>query len=186
VPSIILLDRALDDLAEVVAIVPRDQLGDPTPCQGWDVAHLLRHLVELNWRYGILAEGGDFDADDIDDIDVDLLGVDHIAAFEASRKTALSGWHDPDALVREFPVPDGTIDGAAALDRHMSEVAIHGWDLARAVGAHYVIDPEVAAHLLANVGTNHVLDCQGSTRRIDLVVSSDAASDLLASLGRVV
>ncbi len=182
--SIILLDRALDDLAEVVAIVPRDQLGDPTPCQGWDVAHLLRHLVELNWRYGTLAEGGEYDADEIDDID--LLGVDHLAAFEASRKTALAGWHDPDALRRTFPVPGGAIDGSAALDRHVSEVAIHGWDLARAIGAHYVIDPEVASHVLARIGTEHVLDCQGSTRRIDLVVTTDAASHLLASLGRVV
>jgi len=184
VQSIILLDRALDDLAEVVAIVPRDQLGDPTPCQGWDVAHLLRHLVELNWLYGTLAEGGDHDGDETDDID--LLGVDHLAAFEASRKTALAGWHDPDALARRFPMPGGSIDGAAALDRHLCEVAIHGWDLARAVGAHYVIDAEVAQHVLAGVGTDHVLDCQGTTRRIDLVVTSDAASHLLASLGRVV
>ena len=182
--SIALLDRALDDLAEVVAIVPRDQLGDPTPCQGWDVAVLLRHLVELNWIYGALAEGGEYEGDEIDDID--LLGVDHLAAFEASRKAALAGWHDPDALTRLFALPGGTIDGAAALDRHLAEVAIHGWDLARAVGAHSVIDAEVAQHVLANVGTNHVLDCQGSTRRIELVVTSDAASHLLASLGRVV
>ena len=183
-PTITLLDRALDDLAEVVAMVPKDQLGDPTPCQGWDVAMLLRHLVELNWVFGTLAEGGEYEQDESDDID--LLGVDHRAAFEASRKTALAGWHDPDALTRAFPLPTGTIDGRTALNRHLAEVAIHGWDLARAIGAHYVIDPDVATHVLAHVGVDGVLDCQGTARRIELVVTSDAAGHLLASSGRAV
>jgi uncharacterized protein (TIGR03086 family) len=181
VATIILLDRALDDLAEVVALVPRDELPDATTVPGWDVAALLRHLVELNWVFGSLAEGGDFEVDD--NADVDLLGVDHLAAFEASRKTALAGWHDPDAFNRTFHLHDGAIDGETAFHRHLAEVTVHGWDLAHAVGAHFVIDPEVADHLLSRVGPDHSLTCEARDRHVDLV-AAESTRHLLAALGR--
>jgi len=42
--------------------------------------------------------------------------------------------HQPGVLERVFTVPFGTVPGMVALHLRITEVLVHGWDLARAIG----------------------------------------------------
>ena len=57
--SIVTLSRALDQTGDVLAAIHREQLSDPTPCKGWDVAHLIGHVLGAPGRFAEAARGGD-------------------------------------------------------------------------------------------------------------------------------
>ena len=45
-----LLARALEQMTSVLERLPPDSLNAPTPCDGWAVRELLRHVVRQNLR----------------------------------------------------------------------------------------------------------------------------------------
>ena len=52
-----LLARALDQVGALVADTPPDALDRPTPCDGWDVRTLVRHLVGVHRRVAHVGAG---------------------------------------------------------------------------------------------------------------------------------
>jgi uncharacterized protein (TIGR03086 family) len=135
-----LYDRALKRYGELVHAIRDDQWHDPTPCTEWDVRVLVNHLVSENLWMPPLLEGktiGDVGSS----LDGDLLGEDPKAAWDRSAEKA-------GRAVRAAPL-DRTVHlsyGEAPAEHYVSEVftdlTIHGWDLARAIGADEAIDPE--------------------------------------------
>ena len=137
-----ILGRALDDTAAVIRAVHPEQLGAPTPCTGWDVRALTNHLLQVGAALSLAGRRAPVPAE--------LWGRDLIAAdgpsdrFDADRREAVEAWTEPAAW-------DGTVDLAgtamparAAAFMLVSDLAIHGWDLAQAIGEDYRPDPVVA------------------------------------------
>ena len=52
--SVIVLNRALDQLGDLVAAVREDHLGNPTPCADWNVQQLVTHVLVLMYIVGPL------------------------------------------------------------------------------------------------------------------------------------
>ena len=50
--------RALDQTAAVIAAIPAGLAGAATPCPGWDVRALVRHLIGQDLRNFIVAARG--------------------------------------------------------------------------------------------------------------------------------
>ncbi len=139
--NIELLEAALARTAEVVRNVRPEQYGDPTPCQDWDVRTLLNHLVIGNYYFGARARHIQPDQS-IWDKDK-LHGGSPAEAYDESAKLALDAYR---AFLAESP------DGSAPLyDAYLTEVAVHGWDLATATGQDRTSEPRVAEHLLATM-----------------------------------
>lgn len=127
------------EVAQIVAGVRDEQLGDPTPCEGTPVAGLLDHLVGLTLAFRMAAEkqpraGGPRAS-------AENLVPDWRSVLPAQLDALAAAWRDPAAWdgmteVAGVRMPAGAI-GLVALN----EVLVHGWDLAAATGQKYVADP---------------------------------------------
>jgi uncharacterized protein (TIGR03086 family) len=128
--AVFVLNRALDQLGDVLAAVRRDQLGDPTPCHDWDVAHLVGHVVASPRNFLTMMQGGQPD-------------------WSAGPEPVTGGWtaqfrSAADDLIHHWHQLGDTAD-PGQVDWQTAEMAVHTWDVARATGqATAGFDPEVA------------------------------------------
>ncbi|GDY31063.1 TIGR03086 family metal-binding protein [Gandjariella thermophila] len=138
-----LLERAVNYTLGSVRLVTPDAMNRETPCRDWDVRALLAHLgdsiealheaVAAGW-VGLDATAADPEADPV-------------AAVRDRARRLLgactgAGGHDLVA-VAGAPVTTGLVTGAGAI-----EVAVHGWDVARACGQRRPIPDDLGARLL--------------------------------------
>ena len=80
----------------------------------------------------------------------DIGSDDWIAAFGSAYRTMRGAFCAPGALERTIAHPGmGDIPAAMLFDVQLMELAVHGWDLARAIGADETLDPEVVDALWA-------------------------------------
>ena len=144
--SIDLLERALDQTADLIGGIRPDQASLPTPCAEWDVRALVRHLVRQDLRNFVIAakgENADWGAP------TDELGDDWAGDFREGARELIETWRNAD-LERPVPMPGGrTAPLRSRADHQITELAVHGWDLARATGQNRELAPELAEHALA-------------------------------------
>jgi len=124
-------------LTPLVHATPESALMKATPCDEWAVRDLLNHLVGGGYMFaaGLRGEAAEGDPD------ADLVGDDHIAAFDgaiAAFSDALAGTKDLSAPV---PLPFATLPADVALRIAAADLLIHAWDLAQATGQPF--DPPV-------------------------------------------
>jgi uncharacterized protein (TIGR03086 family) len=142
-----LLSRAGDGFARRLARVQPDQWTAPTPCTEWDVQALVNHVVGANRRYTLLLHGataGEVDATRT----VDHLGQDPVNSFVTTAAALNAAFCEPGALARTAHHPGGERTGAQLLEMRVLDVAVHTWDLARAIAADESLDPDVIAFAL--------------------------------------
>jgi uncharacterized protein (TIGR03086 family) len=149
-PSVVTLDllsRADDGFAQRLARVQPEQWTAPTPCTEWDVRALANHVVGANRRYTLLLHGAA--ASEVGATrTVDHLGPDPVASFVATAAELSAAFREPGVLKRTAHHPAGERTGTQLLEMRVLDVAVHSWDLARAIGADESLDPEVIAFAL--------------------------------------
>lgn len=164
-----------------------DQLDLPTPCTEWDVRALLNHLVGtltlgeallLDTAPATAIEPGGLPADD-------LIGEDPLKAYRAGVDSLLAAATD-DALSRAHTTPFGEMPGAMLGGFTTVDIAVHGWDLARATGQDPTLDPDLAATLLAFAGQTISDDTRAPRIGPAIPIGSSASStdQLVAFMGR--
>ena len=144
--TLALLERALEQTAAIIAAIPGGQAGLATPCPGWDVRTLVRHLVGQDLRnFLVVARGGTADWQ----APADELGEDWGTEFRDRAAQLMAVWRAAD-LEEQVAMPGG---GQAAMggraDQQIAELAMHGWDLVRATGQQANLDPALAEHALS-------------------------------------
>lgn len=139
----------------MIAGIGGDQWSAPTPCTEWSVRQVLNHLVGGSLFFVDLLEGqplpplGDVRAR----LAQDYLGDDPLAAFDTATTRLLGAFDAPGRLEQPLPLPIGTAPGAVALRLRLTEVLVHGWDLARATGQRLQVADDLVDEALAFVGT---------------------------------
>jgi uncharacterized protein (TIGR03086 family) len=138
------LEPATKAMAELVAHVTDDQLGEPTPCPDYTLGDLLDHVGGLALAFtaaatketaALAGQGPSADAS--------RLGDDWRTRIPRDLAELANAWRDPNAWTGMteaggIDLP-GEIAGLVALD----EVVIHGWDVARATGQPFDPNPAV-------------------------------------------
>src|SRR4051794_18896163 len=109
--------RATDWAAGVVRGAT-DQLDKPTPCDEWDVRHLISHMIEAQ-RYFLASVRGE-DAELHLPMPPDLVGDDPVGAYDAAIADAR----------REYDAPGGAEKAGFLLGPAFGDTLIHTWDLA--------------------------------------------------------
>lgn len=133
------LAPAVAELQRVLAGVRDDQLGAPTPCAATSVGGLLDHLLGLTHAFRLAAEKQPMPD----------TGPASAATLPAIWRALLP--HQLDALAEAWAAPSAWEDapgghrGPMPADvlglMTLSEVLVHGWDLAVATGQRYHPDP---------------------------------------------
>lgn len=129
-----------------MAEVRPDQLTDPTPCDEFDVATLMGHLVATVDRARVIGEGGDPTTVPLVAIAVD---GDRCAAYRIAGERMWAVWSDDALLDVTVTAPWGRVPGRAAIWGYLNETLVHGWDLAAATGQPTETDSALAESALA-------------------------------------
>lgn len=126
-----ILVNAYENVAVIISGISADQLRDPTPCAGYDVAGLIDHTVEAARRAAALGRGQTPPPGD---------ASPHTELSEAPGRLRSAAQEAADAwgnasLVTTTTMPWGEeYTGAALVDMYLVELAAHAWDLAWATG----------------------------------------------------
>ncbi|GAA1290094.1 TIGR03086 family metal-binding protein [Saccharothrix xinjiangensis] len=162
-----------------------EQWDGPTPCPGWTVRDLVNHLVhEQLWAPELLA--GCTVEQVGDRFDGDHLGVDPLHSWVLAAGAAREAWIAPHALEKPVDLSQGEAPAEEYGWQMTSDLAVHTWDLARAVGADERIDPGLAEAVLEYV-TPNAEDWAASglfAPPVPVPDDADAQTRLLALLGR--
>lgn len=166
--SVSSLSRALDQVSELLEHVHEDNLHDPTPCRDWDVAQLIGHLVGGTRKFAEAARG---DQPDWSAGPEPVTGS-WTATFDSAADDLRHAWHQT-----------GDDASSQAVDWQVAELAVHGWDLARALGQPTSsLDAEVAERGLAFMSQGLTADNRGAAFGEPVPISDDApAPDRIAA-----
>lgn len=183
----VLFTGALEHFGALVHQVRDDAWTAPTPCTEWDVRALVHHLVvEISWMDPLI--GGRSVADVGDSLSGDLLGDDPVASWDAAAAGALAAVNADGAMEMVIHLTRRDVTGVDYTFEVFNDLAIHGWDLARAIGADETIDPAFVAIIDERIGPT-IADLKESGQYGDVIVppdGADAQARLLAAFGRVV
>jgi uncharacterized protein (TIGR03086 family) len=142
--------RAMDVFDRAMHKVGIGDWDSPTPCAEWTVRDLVTHLVsEQLWVPDLLAGKT---VDEVGDkYDGDVLEDDPMHAWTESSQAARAAWLQPGSLVTRVHLSFEEADGAEYCWQMTTDLAVHGWDLATAVGAEAGIDDELATAVIEYV-----------------------------------
>jgi uncharacterized protein (TIGR03086 family) len=143
------LGPASREVARVAAQVTDADLDRPTPCGEWSVRDLLGHLLAFTGHFIGVArhEDGQAGGPPVD------LPPDWRAELDARLTLLPAVWAQPSAWEGEGSAGGLTMPRAQLGVVALEELVLHGWDLARAVGAEIAVrdeDVEVVAGFVRN------------------------------------
>ncbi|MFC4998494.1 TIGR03086 family metal-binding protein [Dactylosporangium cerinum] len=177
------IDAALDMTGTIVDAITSAQLAKPSLCPGWEVRTELNHLVGGMRIFAAQLSGTDAGADH----EADWLGNDPHRAYAHAAVLDRAAWHHPDALATTVHLSLGAVPGPMAALIHLTEVLVHGVDLAVATSQEHRVDQHQCKQLLAIM---HSMDFD-TFRQPGMFGAERAAPDdapthrgLLAFLGR--
>jgi uncharacterized protein (TIGR03086 family) len=133
------LDDSYTHAAKVIADVDTRQLALSTPCAQWDVRATLDHLIGATWMFTLVNQD--------QAVGEDAGGIrdeDPIVALTDAAGANIASWRAPGAFDGDRTFPFGTFPADAAAMMNLSEVVVHTWDIATALGADATIDPSIA------------------------------------------
>ena len=174
-----LLERALGYTRVALAGVRPGNLHRPTPCAGWDLDALLDHMHDALDAFAEAAHG-------TISLDPPHRALDvRLSTLQTKACALLGAWSgagQPTTVsLGGAVVPTTVVVRAAAL-----EIAVHGWDVARATGHPTPLPDSLASELLP-VARALVDDADRGTRfapALGVETGAGAPDRLLAFLGR--
>jgi uncharacterized protein (TIGR03086 family) len=123
-------------LAQTVASVPADSWECASPCEGWNAADVLDHLIGSQGMFleliGRTIEPGPSVRDDA------------AGAWATATAQVQAALDDPEIATTEFVSPFfGPTSFEASIEKFVCfDLAVHRWDLATATGLDATIDPD--------------------------------------------
>ncbi len=176
--SLDLLDRAVTQTREIVAAVDARDASSPTPCHSWNVARLVSHLVRAMEKFAEMARGGEWRPGDLEPLDPG----EWRPAVTASADALMEAWRGHGEL---------TDRDLQRVSQQTAEVAVHGWDVARATHQSVVIDADAAEAALEWAQRNLKPEFRGDEEsgkafgpEIPLAATAPAGDRLAAFFGR--
>ena len=125
-----------DLVAELVRDVPPELAGAPTPCRDWDVAALTGHLHQVGAALDLAMQGRPVPAE-------------HWQRPAGAVDFTALAWDEPPAVVSlggmEMP-------GRTVADMLVTDLTLHGWDLARALDRPFPVPPDAVTTALTFLG----------------------------------
>lgn len=143
------LGPAARRLAGLVARVPDDALGRPTPCPAYTLGDLIEHVGGMALAFTAAARKERNDYTDMTPAgDASRLGGDWHERIPRDLNTLAQAWADPGAWAGMTRIAGNDTPAEVVGLVLADELAVHGWDVARASGQPYACEPDVLAAAL--------------------------------------
>lgn len=138
------LRPAARTVTELLDGVDERLLRAPTPCESTDVRRLLHHFLDLTLAFRDAARKETGPLTDNPPRDPaerhEALADDWRGRLVQQLDALAEAWRDPLAWEGETRAGGVTLPGAVAGRIALNELVLHGWDLARGIGAPYRMD----------------------------------------------
>lgn len=137
---------AIDQTGRILSGLDPADLDRATPCPDWTVRDLAGHCSAVLARIAHILQGGR-----PDDLPTTLTLPDaELAARWTQERDRLDAvLTDDDLLGRTVTHPAGQMPAPAAIGAYVNELAVHAWDLDRALGGRVTLDEGLAGGALA-------------------------------------
>lgn len=136
------LGPATAELARLAAAIREDQLTAPTPCPELSVAGLLDHALGFTVAFRMAARKETLEQ--APQASATALPSDWRARLSAQLDDLAAAWREPSAWEGTATVAGVTLPGSAMGHVALTELVVHGWDIAVATGQPYRVDPDGA------------------------------------------
>jgi uncharacterized protein (TIGR03086 family) len=139
------LGPAAQRLADLVARVRDDELGKPTPLPAYTLGDLIEHVGVMALAFAAAANK-DLGSPYVRQApagDASRLGADWRTRIPRQLGELAQAWREPGAWVGMTKIADMDAPGEMVALTAADELAVHGWDVARATGQSYTCEPEV-------------------------------------------
>lgn len=168
------LYKQATDWAKTLVRGAADQLDRPTPCDEWDVRHLISHMIDAQRFFTGRAEGRD--ASLSLPMPPDLVGNDPVGIYDKTVADAL----------KVYEAPGGAEKAGFALSTAFGDSLIHGWDLATATGQDTTMPDGLAQAAYDIVHANFKPEARPGILKPEVPVPADASPQekLLGFSGR--
>jgi uncharacterized protein (TIGR03086 family) len=177
--------RTLDHHTTLVHRIEGDQWSAPTPDEDWDVRALVNHVAgELLWMPPLL--DGKTVAEVGDRFDGDVLGDDPSRTWDDAATDAVASADPPDVVGRTVHLSFGDFSGGDYLDQIGSDLLIHGWDLARGIGADDAMPDDLVSYCAQWFSSWEAgyREAGAIADAVPVPDDADAQTKLLAAFGR--
>jgi uncharacterized protein (TIGR03086 family) len=169
---------------QVHAIRP-EHWSSATPCTEWTVRDLLNHLVSEHLWAPWLLNGATL-ADVGDRFDGDQLGADPVGSWESAAAGSREAFTRPGALDRNVHTGRGPMPGTSYGWEMVTDLAVHSWDLGRAIGGDVQIDQDLVTTIYDWV-LPYIGQWEGMgffAPPVEVPAGADVQAKLIALLGR--
>ena len=144
-----LLDRAAHEFDNRLRLVTAAQHALPTPCGEFSVRDLVAHQIYGMRGFTLLLNGAPREGAEAFE-GGDIGPADWVGVFNSDYQVMRDAFDAPGALERTVRHPImGDIPASMLFDIRVNELAVHAWDLARAIGADETLDSDVVASIWA-------------------------------------
>src|SRR3954454_1154012 len=180
--SVAVLDSAVTWTHSCLQLARTSDLTLPTPCSGWDLGDLLAHMEDSLEALGEAAEVGRIRVTDLAGVQDPGRTINRLVQRACTMRAAwLQRLTSAPISVGDLALGRDTLAMVGAL-----EIAVHGWDVARAVGDQRAMPEDLAARLYP-VAVAIVTPAERGSRfaaALPIAPTASAATRLLAPLGR--
>ena len=171
--------RLSGEFADKVAQVSPERWNAPSPCEDWTARDVVAHIVDVHGIFLGLVGRPFARTVSVDD--------DPAGALREASAQVQADLDDPARASAMYDGYFGPMSFEGAIDRFVCfDLAIHGWDLARATGLDETIAPADVVRLSADVqafgDALHQSGVCGPS--VDVALDADDQTKLLALLGR--
>jgi uncharacterized protein (TIGR03086 family) len=180
--SVAVLDSAVTWTHSCLQLARTSDLSLPTPCTDWNLGQLLAHMEDSLEALGEAAELGRVRVVDLTEHQDPGRTIDRLVQRACTTRAAwLARLTSAPISVGDLALGRDTLAMVGAL-----EIAVHGWDVAQAVGSGQRMPEDLAARLY-DVAMVVVTPRERGSRfaaAVDVPRSAPISTRLLAHLGR--
>jgi uncharacterized protein (TIGR03086 family) len=140
--------RVLESIDPIVAQIRPGQLHLPTPCQGWKLDDLLRHMVGQHRGFASAARLEPPDPAVWEQVTLDPDNP--YATYREAAAQVVSAFARPELGDQPIHIHGyGDIPAPITMRMHAVDYLAHGWDVAKTIGVDSTLDSELCEHGLS-------------------------------------
>ncbi|MGW4569356.1 TIGR03086 family metal-binding protein [Streptomyces sp. NPDC004561] len=137
-------DRAVRTSIDVVRRAGEEDLTRPTPCAAWNLGELLAHMTAQHRGFAAAARG---DGGDLGHWKAEAPDPQAVARYVAAAQAVPAAFAAVRAADQEFALPEfgagAVFPAVRAIGFHLIDYVVHAWDVARCLGLHLALEPDL-------------------------------------------